>query len=394
MLTQLDARRRQVAVNVKVIDVNLLNQDIFNSSFSFGINDSFFVNDQGSASLRFGDTAPPTNTELNSPTGRASNPPIISNPFAEGNTFIDFEDSFTIPGASGGIFDAERGGYIVPPGDAVFFNRFAGVSDNPFATGVTEFTRGADGSRTSTPGTDGNPATYTFTQPTSATATAALPSFLQYPDKFLALLESKIVSGNAKILTDPTLMVQEGQSARVKLTQRIISNIGTSVDKETGIRTNQAIFDDAGVTLSVNVERIDDNGFVAMSVSPRVTSVSQVVDFESSSGVTNPISLLSERELNSGLVRLRDGQTLILSGIIQDQERTTVSKVPILGDIPLLGALFRSTDKQNERAEVIVLLTPEIVEEDAGLASNYSPSQESREVLEKSGVEVLQESAN
>ncbi|MEO1802850.1 MAG: secretin N-terminal domain-containing protein, partial [Cyanobacteria bacterium J06629_2] len=75
-LTQLDARRRQVAVNVKVLDVNLLNQDIFNSSFSFGVDDTFFVQDNGSASLRFGDTAPPTSVELNSPTGRASNPPV------------------------------------------------------------------------------------------------------------------------------------------------------------------------------------------------------------------------------------------------------------------------------------------------------------------------------
>ena len=66
-LTQLDARRRQVAVNVKVLDVNLLNQDIFNSSFSFGVDDSFFVQDNGSASLRFGETAPPTIDEANSP---------------------------------------------------------------------------------------------------------------------------------------------------------------------------------------------------------------------------------------------------------------------------------------------------------------------------------------
>ncbi|MGL5832982.1 MAG: type II secretion system protein GspD [Waterburya sp.] len=314
---------------------------------------------------------------------------MINNPFASANSFVDFNDSFTIPGAAGGIFDAEQGGYYILPGDAIFYNSSAGVSENPFAAGVTRYTPGTDGSRTSTPGTDGNPATYSFTQPTAATATSALPSLFQYPDKLLALLEAKITSGNAKILTDPTLMVQEGQSARVKLTQRIIANIGTSVDKETGIRTNQAIFDDAGVTLSVNVERVDDNGFIAMSVSPRVTAVSQVVDFESSSGITNPISLLSERELNSGLVRLRDGQTLILSGIIQDQERTTVSKVPILGDIPLLGSLFRSTDKSNERAEVIVLLTPEIVDEDAGLASNFQPSKESREVLEESGVEML-----
>lgn len=87
-LTQLDARRRQVSVNVKVIDVNLLNQDVFNSSFSFGINDSFFSQDKGSASLRFGESAPPTTAQLNSPTGRVSNPPVINNPFAGANTFL------------------------------------------------------------------------------------------------------------------------------------------------------------------------------------------------------------------------------------------------------------------------------------------------------------------
>ncbi|BAZ43665.1 general secretion pathway protein D [Chondrocystis sp. NIES-4102] len=394
MLTQLDARRRQVSVNVKVIDVNLLNQDVFNSSFSFGINDSFFVNDNGSASLRFGDSTPPNTAELNSPTGRASNPPIVNNPFASGNTFIDFNDSFTIPGAAGGIFDAQLGRYVVLPGDASFFRRFAGVSSNPFATGATEFTPGTDGSRTSTPGTNGTPPTYTFTNPTPATATTALPSFFQYPDRFLSLLEAKITSGNAKILTDPTLMVQEGQQATVKLVQNIVESVKTEIEGDSGTRTITPVIAEAGVVLTVNVERIDDNGFVSMSVSPSVSSIGATQSFDSGGGAENFLNLLSKRELSSGLVRLRDGQTLILSGIIQDSERTTVSKVPILGDLPILGALFRSTDKTNERAEVIVLLTPEIVEEDAGLASNFSPSKESREVLNREGVEVLPASGN
>jgi type IV pilus assembly protein PilQ len=207
-------------------------------------------------------------------------------------------------------------------------------------------------------------------------------------------LEAKITSGNAKILTDPTLMVQEGQQATVKLAQNIIESVKTEIDRESGTRTILPVIAEAGVVLTVNVERIDDNGFISMSVSPTVSSIGASQEFDSGGGAVNLLNLLSKRELSSGLVRLRDGQTLILSGIIQDQERTTISKVPILGDIPLLGALFRSTDKANERAEVIVLLTPEIVEEDAGLASNYSPSKESREVLNRQGVEVLQESAN
>ena len=385
MLTQLDARRRQVAVNVKVLDVNLLNQDVFNSSFSFGVNDSFFVQDNGSASLRFGETAPPTSAEINSPTGRASNPPVVANPFAGAETFIDFDSTSIIPGTSTGVIDnTTNPATITNPGSGSFFNREAAISSNPFTAGFTEFTRATydtfeiddDGQVTFTPGESG-------------TATAALPSLFQYPDKFLAMLEARVTSGNAKILTDPTLMVQEGQQATVKLAQNIVESVKTEIDGDSGARTITPVIAEAGVVLTVNVERVDDNGFVSMSVSPSVSSIGATQNFDSGGGAVNLLNLLSKRELSSGLVRIRDGQTLILSGIIQDQERTTISKVPILGDIPLLGSLFRSTDKASERAEVIVLLTPEIVEEDAGLASNFTPSKESREVLQKQGVGLL-----
>ena len=309
-LTQLDARRRQVAVNVKVIDVNLLNQDTTSASFSFGVDDTQFLQDRGSAALNFG----------------GENPGL--------------SDSFT--------FRPE----------------------------------GADNARTTTTIVEGNA--------TVIEERVEIPKPSDLPDEFLAMLESRITSGNAKILTDPTLTVQEGQQATVKLVQEIVKSISSEIDGDSGSRTVTPIIGEAGLVLTVNVEQIDDNGFVSLSVSPSISSIGATQSFDSGGGAENTISLLSEREISSGLVRLRDGQTLILSGIIQDQERTTISKVPILGDIPLLGSLFRSTDKANERAEVIVLLTPEIIEEDAGLASNFTPSKESRELLRKGGFGLLE----
>jgi type IV pilus assembly protein PilQ len=352
-LTQLDARRRQVSVNVKVIDVNLLNQDLFNSSFSFGINDSFIVNDKGSAALNFGGVNPPgTNTVT-----AKGFPQVTSLPLPEGVEAKGFVDDVQNRAAFSDFIETNNF-----PG---FFARGPfGTDGNPYQPGITEVDA-------------------------QGRITYELPSLYEYPDKFLALLEAKVTSGNAKILTDPTLMVQEGQQGTVKLVQKIVESVKTEIDGDSGARTITPQIGEAGLSLTVNVERIDDNGFVSMSVSPKVSSVGQTQNFDSGGGAENILNLLSEREVSSGLVRLRDGQTLILSGIIQDQERTEISKVPILGDIPLLGSLFRSTDKTNERAEVIVLLTPEIVEEDAGLASNFQPSKESREVLEKSGVEVL-----
>jgi type IV pilus assembly protein PilQ len=351
-ITQLDARRRQVAVNVKVIDVNLLNQDVVNSSFSFGVNDNFFVQDKGSAALNFGGVNPP---ETKTVTTRGGFPRVTPLPLPEGTKeSAGFIDQLTVDAP----YNNSGTSFI---NGLEFFGRGPfGTTENAFQPGVAEAKDG--------------------------TLTFELPSLYEVPDKFLALLEAKITSGNAKILTDPTLMVQEGQQATVKLAQNIVESVKTEVDGETGTRTITPVIAEAGVVLTVNVERIDDNGFVSMSVSPTVSSIGATQNFDSGGGAVNLLNLLSKRELNSGLVRMRDGQTLILSGIIQDQERTTITKVPILGDIPLLGSLFRSTDKANERAEVIVLLTPEIVEEDAGIGSNYSPSEESREILKQEGV--------
>jgi type IV pilus assembly protein PilQ len=108
------------------------------------------------------------------------------------------------------------------------------------------------------------------------------------------------------------------------------------------------------------------------------------------SGNSQTIFLVSERSLQSGLIRLRDGQTLILSGIIQDQDRTSVSKIPILGDLPLIGSLFRRTNRTNERREVIVLLTPNVMDDtqNSSYGYNYSPSPEVRQILERRGLKV------
>ncbi|MEQ8956731.1 MAG: secretin and TonB N-terminal domain-containing protein, partial [Coleofasciculus sp. C2-GNP5-27] len=90
LLTQLDLRRRQVAINVKIVDVNLLGTDAFNSSFSFGVGDGFFAVDSGAAIYNFSSTSPPTVTQTrNSVFG----PPVINFPFPEGaqvEPFFDF----------------------------------------------------------------------------------------------------------------------------------------------------------------------------------------------------------------------------------------------------------------------------------------------------------------
>ena len=90
------------------------------------------------------------------------------------------------------------------------------------------------------------------------------------------------------------------------------------------------------------------------------------------------------RSGEAGKIRLRDGQTFILSGVIQDSDRETITKVPILGDLPIIGALFRGSSTQNTRSEVIIVVTPRIIDDsqNASWGYTYQPGTETQKVLD------------
>jgi type IV pilus assembly protein PilQ len=358
-LVQLDARRRQVAVNVKIVDVNLLNTENFNTSFSFGIGNTFFSSDAGVANLNFGGVNPPTNAEVDA--SRFGRPitnlglPGDNEPFLDAQPNAPFSigtpQQFGFPPLQSGETQIPNAAYPRPP---------FGTNINPLQPGVTDI-------------------------PESGPIEFSLPSLFQFPRRFLATLEAQVTNGNAKILTDPTLTVQEGQNAQVNLTAEVPGGTETVfVTANQGgnaIPTTRTIIKEAGLTLLIRIERIDDNGFISLSVAPTVSAPANTI----TQSTGDQITLLNERSLTSGLIRLRDGQTLILSGIIQEQDQTSVTKVPILGDIPILGALFRSTTRNNSRQEVIVLLTPQILDDSAGSAFgyNYTPGPDARQLLER-----------
>jgi len=394
-LTQLDLRRRQVAVNVKIVDINLLGTDAFRASFSFGAGDGFFVNDGGAASLNFGGTQPATRNQA---TGSLVTPPVINNPFSGSQTFIDPNSNIIIPGVGSGTVIIQDGRIVqsTTGGNGQFFAPTSGVTRNPFQAGITNATIGTPTTITSTSGTAGifNPVTGAFTPGVAATSaitqgiaptiTTALPSLFQFPRRLLSALQAQITSGNGKILADPTLVVQEGQAAQVNLTQEVFGgfNLRSVTTNNITNQVQEPIIKRAGLTLEVIVDRIDDNGFVTMQINPTISAPAASIDTQQ-----GQITLVQSRDLRSGQVRLRDGQTLILSGVIQETDRTTVSKVPILGDIPILGALFRSTTRENSRQEVVIIVTPQVLDDSdrSNFGYNYQPSREVQQITQPQG---------
>ena len=98
---------------------------------------------------------------------------------------------------------------------------------------------------------------------------------------------------------------------------------------------------------------------MTFALSPAISSVTRSVEI-SGCGIQNTLSV---RRLDTGVIRVKNNDTLILSGVLQDSDNSTTSKVPILGDIPILGSLFRSNTTQKRKSELIILVTPRILKD-------------------------------
>jgi type IV pilus assembly protein PilQ len=411
MITRLDARRRQVALNVKIVDVNLSNADLLSNSLSFKVGDGFLSVDKGAAAYNYGGSTPATNGQVNN---LINGTPTSALSLPGGSTpFLDYSPNANLNGQTSGDnrglgnvprpnFGTPANPYqpgvtaYTPAGNPTVVNPTFNTGSPTFNTGLTAITSPQTGQLIQPGGqlTDGSvisPLTGLRVAPggqltpgsvtpgSLAVATYALPTNYQVPSKFLSTLQAQIISGNGKILTDPTLVVQEGQKSTVNLTQQVFGGFKINSVAGTGATTStrEPIIREAGLSLDILVNRIDDNGYVSVGVVPTVSSIGSTVTTQD-----GDIALLQSRTMNSGEIRLRDGQTLILSGIIQESDRTSVSKVPILGDIPILGALFRSTNKSSQRQEVVVLLTPQILNDNKGQV-NYTPGVDTRLMIGK-----------
>ncbi|MFS8779713.1 AMIN domain-containing protein [Synechococcus sp. W55.1] len=174
-----------------------------------------------------------------------------------------------------------------------------------------------------------------------------------------ARIDAAIASGTAKILADPKVVVANNTGASIVVGQEVITNRRIQTDPATG--QTAIIFEkgNAGVNLIIQNVRIDDNGYVTLNLLPQISSIGAQITLDDGS----VISLLNQRSIGSLQTRLKDRETLFLAGLIQEEDRVSVDKVPLLAEIPLLGSLFRRQTTTNDRREVVVLITPTILED-------------------------------
>lgn len=170
----------------------------------------------------------------------------------------------------------------------------------------------------------------------------------------------------AKVIANPSVVVVDGTETLINISQEVVHKVTSTVSL--GVVTQNVELQKAGVFLNV-LPRITEDGFISMRLRPQVSApVGAPLQF---GAATSPliVTLLSYREVITQEVRVKDGQTLVLGGLFTEQEQAQLAKVPYLAETPIFGALFRNTLKGRNRTELMLLITPKVVEEDTGSIS-------------------------
>jgi general secretion pathway protein D len=173
---------------------------------------------------------------------------------------------------------------------------------------------------------------------------------------YQATLRAIAQAGKTEVLSRPSILARNNQPA--------VITVGQSVPLITNVRydnfgnaINSVSYEDVGIILRVT-PFISSDGLVEMIVSPEISSLTdQTVAI--ANGVSVPV--IAKRSADTVVVT-PDGQPVIIGGLMQNNKTSSESKIPLLGDIPLLGHLFKRSIKNNNKTELLIFLTPHIVQ--------------------------------
>jgi len=165
--------------------------------------------------------------------------------------------------------------------------------------------------------------------------------------------------GDTKVLSSPRIMVLNNQEAKIHVGVKDAYITSTTSQSASGTAvTSQSVnFVDTGIQLYVT-PTINRDGFVTMKIKPEISDSTRTSI--TSGGQITQIPIVSTSEAETTIM-VKDGVTIIIGGLRKDKREKTVKKIPLLGDIPGLGFLFRSTSDNLTKTDLVILLTPHII---------------------------------
>lgn len=162
-----------------------------------------------------------------------------------------------------------------------------------------------------------------------------------------ATIDALVSKQKAHLLANPSITVLNNHEAKIIIGEKVPYREETQTPVGTTETTN---FIDVGTTLSVT-PRANEEGYITMTIHPEVSSVSEILD-------AGP--RITTREADT-TVRVRDGETVVIGGLIKNENNGIRSRIPILGSLPILGALFSNRNEDKIQTELAVFITPHIM---------------------------------
>jgi len=176
---------------------------------------------------------------------------------------------------------------------------------------------------------------------------------------FTGLLDAFATQGRVNVMASPWVMAMNNEPAVMRVgTQDVFFVTTSQVDATSGqvlqtVVTPQTITE--GVVLSVTPQ-IAADGIINMSIMPSITERTGTA----TSRLGDQVPIVSVRETDT-LVRVHQGETIVIAGLMQDRTTVEKSKVPVLGDVPLVGGLFRRDERSKRKTDLVILLTPTVM---------------------------------
>ncbi|MGD0262758.1 MAG: hypothetical protein ABSD29_23575 [Verrucomicrobiota bacterium] len=176
-------------------------------------------------------------------------------------------------------------------------------------------------------------------------------------------------AGRAKVLSRPSILARNNQPATITVGQEVPLITGTTYDS-LGNSHNAYNYTDVGVILKVT-PFITEDGLVEMMVSPQISAIDPTLSIPitaSANGTTISAPVIDITSADTVVVTA-NGLTVVIGGMMQTSKSRTDTKIPLLGDIPLLGNLFKRTQISDSKTELVIFLTPYIVQSPTELAA-------------------------
>lgn len=181
-----------------------------------------------------------------------------------------------------------------------------------------------------------------------------------------------IKNQKGRVIANPRVLITNGETSTIEITNDYIESTESDQSVYSGgtvISRTYNIASDDGIKIEIT-PFISHDGYVTMNIKPQYATIASQPTGQDAYGPYIAATLLSRRNVDLKNVRIKDGETLVIAGLINERETKTVGKIPVLGDLPGIGAIFRSSNTEKTKNEMVLMITPKIVTDSEDAVGN------------------------